>query len=278
MALIDNLIKDLKEIYKERFVSLVLYGSCVLEDCENEFSDLNTIVIIDSLSASDLKKASTAIRKFVKRKPVIKKPADNYYAYANYLVELLSSGICRTLELLEQSTRCHQIVEPNKLLPLFMDKNEWFNSCDVYPVEYADIKARYKILYGEDVVEPLILDKSNLRHQCEYEIKSALIKLRQHYLAKSYDISEIRRMLHVTFRSFFALFRGILRLTEDNAPFNHKEVIHLLAKKVNIDEEAFLKVLELKTNPKAIKKNEYEITVQKIINSIDEILKYVDKI
>lgn len=228
----SNLIQNLKEVFGEKLISVILYGSCASDECENEFSDINTIVIIDKLLAIDLKNANPALKDFMKTK------------------------------------------HP---LPLFMDKEEWFNSCDVYPIEYSDIKDRYRILYGEDVVKSLVFEKTNLRLQCEHETKNLLIKLRQNYLAQSNDLKAIEKLLKTTSKSFFALFRAILRLTNEDVIFNHEKTINLLSEKVKIDKDVFLKILELRLNAKAILKNEYEITVQKLIDSTNKILKYIDR-
>lgn len=233
MKIISGLIQNLKEIFKERLISVILYGSCANDECENEFSDINIIVVIDNLLAVDLKNANPGLNDFMKTK---------------------------------------------NPLPLFMDKDEWFNSCDVYPIEYSDIKDRYRILEGEDIVKPLVLEKKNLRLQCEHETKNLLIKLRQNYLAKSTDLKAIEELLKTSSKSFFALFRATLRLTETQVSFNHKKAIESLAEKVKIDKDVFLKLLDLRTDSKAISKAEYEITIQKIIDSTDEILKYIDKI
>ena len=232
LVILSSLIEKLKDVFGEKLVSVVLYGSCANDECENEFSDINTIVVIDKLLAIDLKNATFALKDFMKTK------------------------------------------HP---LPLFMDKEEWFNSCDVYPIEYSDIKDRYKILFGEDIVESLVLEKTNLRLQCEHETKNLLIKLRQNYLAKSNDLKAIETLLKKSSKGFFALFRAILRLTEAEVSFNHKEAINVLSQKVKIEKDVFLKLLEFRTNAKAIPKNEYELTIQKLIDSTDEILKYIDK-
>lgn len=232
LVVTSNLIAKLKEVFEEKLVSVMLYGSCAGNECENEFSDINTIVIIDNLLAIDLKKANPALKDFMKTK---------------------------------------------NPLPLFMDKDEWFNSCDVYPIEYSDIKDRYTILFGEDLVQPLVLERTNLRLQCEHETKNLLIKLRQNYLAKSDNLKAIEELLKTSSKSFFALFRAILRLTETKPSFHHIEAIDLLSQKVKIDKDVFLKLLDLRKNSKAISKDEYEITIQKLIDSTNEILKYIDK-
>lgn len=229
---IGNLIENLKDTFGEKLTSVILYGSCADNACENNFSDINLIVVIENLLAVDLKNAATSLKDFKKTK---------------------------------------------NPLPLFMDKDEWFNSCDVYPIEYLDIKERFSILYGEDIVTPLAVEKSNLRLQCEHEIKNLLIKLRQNYLAKNNDYKAIEELLKKSSKSFFALFRAILRLTQDNIPFEHAQVIDTLAEKVKIDKEVFLKLLEFRTNAKVILKNEHEVTIQKLIDSTYEILKYIDK-
>jgi len=229
----SNLIENLKDTFGEKLISVILYGSCAGSACENNFSDINLIVVIDNLLATDLKKATSALKDFMKTK---------------------------------------------NPLPLFMDKEEWFNSCDVYPIEYSDIKERYSILYGEDIVKPLVLEKTNLRLQCEHEIKNLLIKLRQNYLAQSTNLKAIEELLKKSSKSFFALFRAILRLTQDTVSFDHAEVIDSLSEKVKIDKDVFLKLLNLRSDSKAISKNEYEITIQKLIDSTNEVLKYIDKI
>lgn len=229
----NNLTEKLKTVFGKRLVSVILYGSCAKDECENEFSDINVIVVIDNLLAADLKNANPILNDFIKTK---------------------------------------------NPLPLFMDKEEWFDSCDVYPIEYSDIKDRYKILYGEDIVEPLVLEKKNLRLQCEHETKNLLIKLRQNYLAKSKDLKALEALLKTSSKSFFALFRAILRLTEPNAFFDHKSAIDALAGKVRIDKEVFLKLLALRVDSKAISKTEYEVTIQKLIDSTNEVLKYIDKL
>lgn len=234
---IGNLIENLKDTFAEKLVSVILYGSCATSTCENNFSDINLIVVIDNLCATDLKKASAAIKDFSKTK---------------------------------------------NPLPLFMDKDEWFNSCDVYPIEYLDIKERYSILYGEDIVKPLVIEKTNLRLQCEHEVKNLLIKLRQNYLAKNGNLKAIEEILKKSSKNYFALFRAILRLTQDNMPLEHAQVIDTFSEKVKIDKEVFLKLLEFRESSnrlgaKTISKNEYETTIQKLIDSTNEVLKYIDK-
>lgn len=226
------LVENLKDTFNEKLSSVILYGSCATDNCDNKFSDINVIVLIENLNANDLKNSHKIINKWIKTKNPI---------------------------------------------PLFMDKEEWFNSTDVYPIEYSDIKERYRILYGEDIVATVTVDINNLRLQCELEVKNLLIKLRQTYLASSSNNRAIEALIKNSSKSFLAIFRAILRLTNKTVPHNHNEVVDMLSETVKIDKQTFKKILEYRTDPKALKKDEFQDTIQELIDSTDKILKYVDK-
>lgn len=163
-------------------------------------------------------------------------------------------------------------------LPIFFDRAEWFNSSDVYPIEYSDIKERYRILHGEDIVAPLQVEHRNLRHQCEYEVKNLLIKLRETYIAECTDSKTLEIAIKSGSKTLIALSRAILRLTNESVPAKHEEVINHLAAKVGIDGEFLLKTLAFRKDKKVFSKKEYGEIVKKLIDTTDFILKYVDKL
>lgn len=154
----------------------------------------------------------------------------------------------------------------NKNLPLFMGKIEWFASSDVYPMEYADIKDRHSILYGDDIVSDLKIDKCNLRLQCESETKNLLIRLRQGYVANSSDKKAISELVLNSTKSLVAIFKTILRLTsEEKVPGDKFQVINKVSSLIGFDSEIFTS-------------KDYDLIIQKLIDSIYDVLKYVDKI
>lgn len=203
-----------------------------------ESSDLNLMVIVENLKAVDLKLANKFIGDFNKIK---------------------------------------------NSLPIFMDKEEWFNSCDVYAIEYADIKQRNKILYGENLIDNLQVDKKYLRLQCEQDVKNLLIRLRQGYLLKINDNKSIKNIIKFSSKTFIVMFRTILRLLNENVPIIHEDVVKIFAEKIKntgieFEEELFLKIIEFRENDKLIKDSELELIIQKLIDTTDSVLKYVDKL
>jgi len=238
---ISKLTENLKETFRERLSSFFLYGSCASEDYTKN-SDINMMVIIKDLTACDLKKSHKFVKNFTNK---------------------------------------------SKSLPIFMDKEEWFNSADVYPIEYSDIKDRYKILFGENLIDGLNIEKKDLRLQCETEVKNLLVRLRQNYLAKSSnswaDKIAIQKLIQSSSKTFMVVFRTVLRLSDEAVPKNNSDVVRFFWEKfkvqgIDFDGELFLKILEYRKNQKAIKASELEAVIQKLIDSTNCVLKYVDKL
>ncbi|MDD5496575.1 MAG: nucleotidyltransferase domain-containing protein, partial [Candidatus Omnitrophica bacterium] len=56
------------------------------------------------------------------------------------------------------------------------------SSTDVFPIDFLDMKEKHVLLYGRDLLSGLEIDISNLRFQCEHELKSHLISMKRTYL------------------------------------------------------------------------------------------------
>lgn len=236
--LINDFVEKMKTLYEDRLSSVFLYGSCAVGECENKFSDINLIVIIKDLNSSDLKRANESVKPFLKEK---------------------------------------------NPLPIFMDKDEWFNSSDVYAMEYSDIKDRNKILYGENLIDELQIEKKDVRFQCEQETKNLLIKLRQTYLGQSHDKNTLKTAIKMSSKTFLVIFRAVLKLLGETVPTKHVDVIKLFAEKINSEKEImdvkmFERILEFRENPKEIDDKETEIFLQRLIDTTNYVLKYVDKL
>src|SRR5512143_416135 len=63
--------------------------------------------------------------------------------------------------------------------PLVMTPEYIESSLDAFPVEFLDFKLIHKTVYGDDILAGLQIDTRNLRLQCEREIKTNLIQVRQ---------------------------------------------------------------------------------------------------
>ena len=130
--------------------------------------------------------------------------------------------------------------------PLFLSEDHIRRSADVFPIEFLDIQENHLVLYGDDPFEELEIDRSNIRLQCEHELKGKLIRLRQGYLERGLLKKGIATLLTESLTSFIPIFRNMLRLKGLEPPKHKKEVIEKTAEVFGVSARPFLKILELK--------------------------------
>ena len=133
--------------------------------------------------------------------------------------------------------------------PLFMTPAYINNSQDVFPIEFLNIKRLHHTVFGEDIFEDLTIDRSDLRHQCERELKVKLIGLRQGYISAAGDQKILARGFADSFAGYMPLFKAIIILLGREAPQNNQEILSVLADTTGIRTDAYKQVFALKSRP-----------------------------
>ena len=136
-----------------------------------------------------------------------------------------------------------KIAAPLVMTPEYIDQ-----SLDAFPIEFLDFKRLHKTVYGQDLLKDLQITTPNLRLQCEREIKTKLIGLRQEYLSSLGRKKLIAAVLVRSFTGSMALFRAIITLLGKEPPVPRAEVITMLGSATRIDTEIFEKLLMLKAD------------------------------
>src|SRR5690348_10037890 len=65
--------------------------------------------------------------------------------------------------------------EAGNAAPLTFTAQEWRSSADVFPMEYADILERHRVLYGEAPFDGIAVDTRDLRLQLEHQAKGKVL-------------------------------------------------------------------------------------------------------
>jgi hypothetical protein len=141
--------------------------------------------------------------------------------------------------------------------PLVMTPEYIETSLDAFPVEFLDFKLIHKTVYGHDLLQDLRITMPNLRLQCEREIKTKLIGLRQGYVSSLGKKEEIAAVLVRSFTGSMALFRAIIALLGKEPPIPRTEVITVLGAATGINTDIFENLLMLKL--KLLKPSEQEL-------------------
>lgn len=160
--------------------------------------------------------------------------------------------------------------------PLIMTPEYITGSLDVFPIEFHDFKLIHSTVYGQDILKDLLIDMPHLRLQCEREIKTKLIGLRQGYIASLGKKGAISTLLIQSFTGSMALFRAILELLGKEPAIPRTGVITMLGTATGIDIDIFKKLLALKTghlNPSA---QELSSLFELYYNALESVGKIID--
>jgi len=160
-------------------------------------------------------------------------------------------------------------------LPLFFTKAEFLQSCDIFPIEYLDMKDNHKTLFGEDPFVHLIINDKHLRHELEAELTGKLLKLRQQYMVADYK-SETRRLLIGSISTFLLLFRHLIRLYGITPPLRRLDALNFLSNKLGIKSQVFITVYNIKQGDKEAKKQDPDLLMEEYIAEIEKICKIVN--
>lgn len=134
--------------------------------------------------------------------------------------------------------------------PLVMDERYIDSSLDVFPMEFLEMRLIHETVLGEDLLAGIAIDRGDLRQQCEREIKSRLVGLRQGYLRALGEPRALTEVLVRFLAGYQPLARGILVLLGKEPPLRRAEAFASLATAVGPEAGAFVEMLALKEGHK----------------------------
>ena len=155
--------------------------------------------------------------------------------------------------------------------PLIMTPDYIKDSLDVFPIEFLNIKILHYTVFGEDIFDDLEINPSDLRHQCERELKVKLIGLRQGYLSSSGNAKILTEGFMNTFAGYIPLFRGIIVLYDQQAPKDYNKVLTTLQEMSGVNTAVFRTVLNLK-------KEREKLSIQKLNTLFEDYYEAIEKL
>ena len=150
-------------------------------------------------------------------------------------------------------------------------------SADVFAIELLDIKARHKVLYGEDCFSGLEVPMDLHRIELEHELRTKLIRLRQAYIAVSGDSKRLLALLTDSVTSFLTLFRHTLIAFREPVPEHRHEVLDRLAGLLRVNVSPFHTVLEIREGKRRPKDIDARAVAREYVESVSRIADEVDR-
>jgi len=162
--------------------------------------------------------------------------------------------------------------------PLIMTSEYITRSLDVFPIEFLDFKLIHETVFGEDILKDIEISRVDLRHQCEREIKSKLIGLRQGYISSQGDRQILTERLVSLITGYMPLFRGIIFLMGKELPIRKHEVISALSASTGINTDIFRRVLDIKRGKLKLSKDELNTVFEGYYTATEKIGKIIDEL
>jgi hypothetical protein len=161
--------------------------------------------------------------------------------------------------------------------PLFVDPAYVHASLDVFPIEFLDMKQRYRVMHGQDFLRDLNIDLQHLRFQCEQELKGKMLKLRQFYLEGFGSEIRLTALLTKSISTFMVLFRALLHLKQPAAPQSADQILAGLSR-LGLPVAAMKSVYGMKREELKVGAVELDALFAKYLSEIQTAIEYVDKI
>ena len=162
--------------------------------------------------------------------------------------------------------------------PLIMTREYIEKSLDVFPLEFLNIKLYHKTIFGNDIFENIEINISDLRHQCERELKVKLAVLRQSYISASGDVKLLAEQFVNSIDDFVALFRGIIVLHGESPPESSKDVLTSLEKLTGINKAVFMSILMAKNAKVKFTANNLDRIFEEYYQAIEKLGDITDEI
>jgi hypothetical protein len=166
--------------------------------------------------------------------------------------------------------------DQNEPAPLFFTAEELRQSADVFSIELLDMQESRRVLYGVDVVAGIAVPMNLHRVQVEHDMRTLLLKLRQHFLLTGQKESELRAAAAKSSSSVLALLRHALIAFEEEPPATAQEVFARIAVLTGADAEAFTAAFKLRD--RHAHADDILRTYEKYLNALTVVISALNKI
>ncbi|MDO9230443.1 MAG: hypothetical protein Q7U03_12865 [Syntrophales bacterium] len=192
----------------------------------------------------------------------------------NFLITLTDRGIEGLDSALETVGRWRK---RNIAIPLFMTHSYLAGSLDAYPVEFLNMKQRYKVVSGEDVLAPLVFDPQHIRLQLERELRGKLLHLRSGYLATEGKANKIRDLIGASLTAFVSLFSALLFLKKLEIPKGKRDIITAAGTAFCFDAAVFLKCEEIRRKADHFSSAEVRAVFRDYLREVGQLCELIDR-
>jgi predicted nucleotidyltransferase len=159
--------------------------------------------------------------------------------------------------------------------PLFFTVEELRASADVFAIEILDMQQSHRVLYGTDIVAGISVPMNLHRVQVEHELRTLLLRLRQHLVRDAGNQHELGTVLAKSFSSTLTLLRHTLIAFQEQPPTAPNDLSARIAATTGANASAFEAVRRLR-EAKSFDKDAVLRTYDSYLAALEKVIAALD--
>jgi predicted nucleotidyltransferase len=162
--------------------------------------------------------------------------------------------------------------------PLVLGQEDLVRFADAFAIEFLDIKAEHRVLYGDDVIASLEVSMRMHRvQQLEYEFREKGLLLHQQLMLNAGDRRRTWDVLRRSLPTFATLFRHLLIVKGQPGPLTKRYTISSVAALAGFDPSAFLEVLDIREHKSRTKDKDLKSLTTRYLGAVEQAMVAVDR-
>lgn len=161
--------------------------------------------------------------------------------------------------------------------PMTFTDAEWRSSADVFPMEYADILERHRVLFGADPCDGITVARNDLRLQVEQQALGKLLHLRRGAMAAGVDEKAQVALLEASLSTLMVVFRGVARLQGEAPPQDYAELSRNVGARAGFDATPFERVVRHVRGIAKLERGDAGRLLAAYLAAMERLVRYLDR-
>jgi len=158
-----------------------------------------------------------------------------------------------------------------------MTLDEWRRSSDIFPMEYADILERNRVLHGPPPFDGISVDRADLRLQLEQQVMGKLLQLRQGALLAGTDGKRQSELVAASLSTMMVLFRAVLRLNGETPAGDSAKTATRVGELAGFDPAPFVRAVRHVHGAEKLSSDQAAQALSGYLGAIERLSRYLDQ-
>jgi len=167
--------------------------------------------------------------------------------------------------------------EDGNSAPMTFTMREWKSSSDIFPMEYADILERHRVLFGEAPFDGITVSPSDLRLQVEHQTMGKLLQLRRATMGAGGDSRRQLEVLERSLSTLMVVFRGVSRLHGQAPSQDYEELTRALAQRAGFSPDPFVRVIRHVRGTEKISRDDAAGILESYLAAMERLVAYLNE-